>query len=102
MKRIAPLIAAALLSAALPAVADAQRRPGGPPDRTEDSRGPERAEREIPLDTLVKMVERRTGGTYVNANPRMVGGKKFYWMRLKFPGGEFRDFMVDAATGAIQ
>lgn len=101
MKRIAPLLVAALLGAAAPAVADAQRRPEGPPDRAEQ-RGPDRAEREIPLDTLVKMVERRTGGSYVNANPRFVGGRKFYWMRLKFPGGEFRDFMVDAATGTIQ
>jgi hypothetical protein len=45
------------------------------------------------------MVESRTGGEYVNANPRMQGGRKYYWMRLRFPGGRFEDFMVDAATG---
>lgn len=102
MKRILVLLTAALLSAAMPAVADAQGRGKG---KGPDGRGPpgqERGygqEREIPLPQLIRMVEQRTGGSYVNANPRMVGGRKYYWMRLRFPGGEFQDFMVDASTG---
>jgi hypothetical protein len=45
------------------------------------------------------MVERATGGEYVNADPRIMGGRKYYWMRLRFPGGRLQDYMVDAATG---
>jgi uncharacterized membrane protein YkoI len=111
MKRFVALFAAALVTAALPAAADAQGR--GKPYKQEqrggkgnrgggnDDRGGYEAprEREIPLSQLIRMVESRTGGEYVNANPRMQGGRKYYWMRLRFPGGRFEDFMVDAATG---
>ncbi|HYE47389.1 MAG TPA: hypothetical protein VEA44_16615 [Caulobacter sp.] len=116
MKRVVALFAAALVTAAMPAAADAQGRGNkGKQDKSEqqqrkadrdrggDDRGgyerPERQEREIPLPQLIRMVESRTGGEYINANPRLQGGRKYYWMRLKFPGGRFEDFMVDAATG---
>lgn len=113
MKRFLVLFAAALIGAAAPAIADAQPRGrSGEQQFEEPNRGErgnrgnrgdrddgQRQEREIPLPTLIRMVERSTGGEYVNANPRMVGGRKFYWMRLKFPGGRFQDYMVDAATG---
>jgi uncharacterized membrane protein YkoI len=102
MNRFVALFAAALITAALPAAADAQgRAPRG--ERSEQQkRGGEndrQAEREIPLSQLIRMVESRTGGEYVNANPRMQGGRKYYWMRLRFPGGRFQDYMVDASTG---
>ena len=99
MKRLVALFAAALLTAAIPVAADAQGR-GPKGDRQEQPRGGDAPrEREIPLSQLIRMVESRTGGEYVNANPRMQGGRKYYWMRLRFPGGRFEDFMVDAATG---
>lgn len=105
MKRLVALFAAALLTAAIPVAADAQGR-GPKADKQEQGgrkgdRGGSDAprEREIPLSQLIRMVESRTGGEYVNANPRMQGGRKYYWMRLRFPGGRFEDFMVDAATG---
>lgn len=105
MNKFVALFAAAVISAALPAVADAQSR-GPRGDRSEQQQrgrgdnGYDRpAEREIPLSQLIRMVESRTGGEYVNANPRMQGGRKYYWMRLRFPGGRFQDYMVDAATG---
>lgn len=111
MKRILALFAAALITAAMPVAADAQGRQGkkdrseqqqqkreGPRDRGGDYDGG-RQEREIPLTQLISMVESRTGGQYVNANPRMMGGRKYYWMRLRFPGGRHEDYMVDAATG---
>lgn len=106
MNRIAALLAVALIGAALPAAADAQGR-GPKSDRGDqqqqrgrgDSDYDRPAEREIPLSQLIRMVESRTGGEYVNANPRMQGGRKYYWMRLRFPGGRFQDYMVDAATG---
>ena len=112
MKRLVALFAAAILTAAIPVAADAQGRgpkadkqeqSGGKGNRGngQDDRGGYDAprEREIPLSQLIRMVESRTGGEYVNANPRMQGGRKYYWMRLRFPGGRFEDFMVDAATG---
>jgi uncharacterized membrane protein YkoI len=116
MKRIAVLLAAALISSALPAVADAQGRDrrgdyldqgqgrgqdrrGDRQDSDRQDRGGQQQEREIPLSQLIRMVERTTGGEYVNANPRMQGGRKYYWIRLRFPGGRFQDYMVDAATG---
>lgn len=113
MKRFLVLFAAALISAAAPAIADAQPRGkrgeqfeepqrGDRGNRGGRGRGDDRGqsqEREIPLPTLIRMVERSTGGEYVNANPRMMGGRKFYWMRLRFPGGRFQDYMVDATTG---
>lgn len=109
MKRLVALFAAAILTAALPVAAEAQGR-GPKGDRQEQGvrkggGGAERdgyeapREREIPLSQLIRMVESRTGGEYVNANPRMQGGRKYYWMRLRFAGGRFEDFMVDAATG---
>lgn len=99
MKRLVALFAAAILTAAIPAAADAQGR--GPRGDRQEQKGNSEAprEREIPLSQLIRMVESRTGGEYVNANPRMQGGRKYYWMRLRFPGGRFEDFMVDAATG---
>jgi uncharacterized membrane protein YkoI len=112
MKRLVALFAAAILTAALPVAADAQGR--GPKADKQEQRGGKGnrgggngndggydapREREIPLSQLIRMVESRTGGEYVNANPRMQGGRKYYWMRLRFPGGRFEDFMVDAATG---
>ncbi len=102
MKRLVALFAAALVTAAIPAAADAQGRgPKGDRSERQEQRGGNDAprEREIPLSQLIRMVESRTGGEYVNANPRMQGGRKYYWMRLRFPGGRFEDFMVDAATG---
>ena len=106
MKRLVALFAAALVTAAIPMAADAQGRgnsanpPGkGNPHRQERGDYEAPREREIPLSQLIRMVESRTGGEYVNANPRMQGGRKYYWMRLRFPGGRFEDFMVDAATG---
>jgi uncharacterized membrane protein YkoI len=112
MKRLVALFAAALVTAAIPVAADAQGRGpkgdkqeqrGGKGNRGngQDDRGGYDAprEREIPLSQLIRMVESRTGGEYVNANPRIQGGRKYYWMRLRFPGGRFEDFMVDAATG---
>ena len=115
MKRLVALFAAAILTAAMPVAADAQGR-GPKADKQEqggrkgdrgkgDRGGFDRGgydaprEREIPLSQLIRMVESRTGGEYVNANPRMQGGRKYYWMRLRFPGGRFEDFMVDAASG---
>jgi uncharacterized membrane protein YkoI len=105
MKRVLALFAAALITAATPVAADAQGRQGKK-DRSEQQRERPRGdydggrqEREIPLTQLIRMVESRTGGEYVNANPRMMGGRKYYWMRLRFPGGRHEDFMVDAATG---
>ena len=99
MKRLVALFAAAILTAAIPVAADAQGR--GPRGDRQEQKGSSEAprEREIPLSQLIRMVESRTGGEYVNANPRMQGGRKYYWMRLRFPGGRFEDFMVDAATG---
>ena len=109
MKRVLALFAAALVTAAMPVAADAQSR--GKKDRGEQQQQKQqrerprddydggRQEREIPLTQLIRMVESRTGGEYVNANPRMMGGRKYYWMRLRFPGGRHEDFMVDAATG---
>ena len=111
MKRLVALFAAALVTAAIPVAADAQGR--GPKADKQEQRGGKGdrggrgdrgdydapREREIPLSQLIRMVESRTGGEYVNANPRMQGGRKYYWMRLRFPGGRFEDFMVDAATG---
>lgn len=105
MKRLVALFAAAILTAAIPVAADAQGRGpkserGNRDDRQEQKGGFDAPrEREIPLSQLIRMVESRTGGEYVNANPRMQGGRKYYWMRLRFPGGRFEDFMVDAATG---
>jgi uncharacterized membrane protein YkoI len=109
MKRLVALFAAAILTAAIPVAADAQGRGpkadkqeqgGRKGDRGNGQGGYEAPrEREIPLSQLIRMVESRTGGEYVNANPRMQGGRKYYWMRLRFPGGRFEDFMVDAATG---
>ncbi|MDB5469235.1 MAG: hypothetical protein JWR84_795 [Caulobacter sp.] len=106
MKRLVALFAAAILTASIPVAADAQGRGpkgdrGNREDRQEQQKGGYEAprEREIPLSQLIRMVESRTGGEYVNANPRMQGGRKYYWMRLRFPGGRFEDFMVDAATG---
>lgn len=100
MKRLVALFAAALVTAAIPVAADAQGRGKGNRDDRQEQKGSyEPREREIPLSQLIRMVESRTGGEYVNANPRMQGGRKYYWMRLRFPGGRFEDFMVDAATG---
>ncbi len=111
MKRFLVLFAAALISAATPAIADAQPRGQRGDQQFEEPQRGDRSgrgrsndrgqsqEREIPLPTLIRMVERSTGGEYVNANPRMMGGRKFYWMRLRFPGGRFQDYMVDATTG---
>ncbi|MDO9335912.1 MAG: hypothetical protein Q7T61_05885 [Caulobacter sp.] len=114
MNRLIALFAAAILTTAIPVAADAQGR--GPKADKQEQRGPKGnrgarggdddrggyeapREREIPLSQLIRMVESRTGGEYVNANPRMQGGRKYYWMRLRFPGGRFEDFMVDAASG---
>ncbi|NBB15310.1 hypothetical protein GVN21_08070 [Caulobacter sp. SLTY] len=116
MKRVLALFAAAMITAAIPVAADAQGRQGkkdrdeqqqqrSKPDRGQrggNDRGGDyggRQEREIPLTQLISMVENRTGGQYVNADPRYQGGRKYYWMRLRFPGGRHQDYMVDAATG---
>ena len=109
MSRLIALLAVALISSAIPALAEAQSRGDRlertderPDKRRDDRRGggfDQPPQREIALPQLIRMVERATGGEYVNADPRIMGGRKYYWMRLRFPGGRMQDYMVDAATG---
>jgi len=102
MSRLIALLAVALISSAVPAFAEAQSRGDRleqRPDKRRDSGYDQPPQREIALPQLIRMVERATGGEYVNADPRIMGGRKYYWMRLRFPGGRLQDYMVDAATG---
>ena len=108
MSRFIALLAIAAISSAVPAFAEAQsrgdrleRQDRSKDERRDDRRGgyERQAEPEIPLTRLIRMVERATGGEYVNSDPRIMGGRKYYWMRLRFPGGRSQDYMVDAATG---
>ncbi len=105
MSRLIALLAVALISSAVPALAEAQsrvdrpERPDQRPDKRRDGGYDQPPQREIALPQLIRMVERATGGEYVNADPRIMGGRKYYWMRLRFPGGRLQDYMVDAATG---
>jgi hypothetical protein len=108
MSRFIALLALVAISSAVPAFAQAQSRGDRLErlDKYEDSRRDDRrktydrpSEPEIPLPRLIRMVERATGGEYVNSDPRIMGGRKYYWMRFRFPGGRSQDYMVDAATG---
>lgn len=61
-----------------------------------------RASREIPLPSLIRMLEQRTGGRYVSANPTEgPDGQPAYWIRLQLGGGRIVDFVVDAASGRV-
>jgi hypothetical protein len=55
----------------------------------------------VPLPVLISQLERKTGGQFVSANPTRVEGRDAYWIRLRFDGGRFEDYFVDAQTGRI-
>ena len=94
-----PLIALAVPGVAAPRL-DGDLRVGGL--RVGDGFETAQARGEIPLPALIRMMERRTGGQFVNANPTDgPGGRPAYWMRFRFEGGRFADYVVDAQTGQI-
>lgn len=131
MKRLTILLAALLLTAGLPAVAQAQGCPkgdsllaracranqaqgGGGQDRPRgnslgDSWAPSedgardgvRGGRLVPLESVIRNIARSTPGRLLDAGLEDHGGRPIYRVRWQAANGQRIDFIVDARTGAI-
>lgn len=115
MKRIAVLLAAASVAAALPAVADAQGRGRGRPDwagpsdslgsnwrqQQDEARQGVRQGRMVPLEQVIGRISRRTPGRLLDTGIEEMGGNTVYRVRWQAHDGRRIDYIVDASSGGI-
>lgn len=121
MKRLLILFAAASLGLTAPVNASAQRIPRDVvgevlqapdnPDRGGGGRRPSRDDarpsqsaptREISMSQAIKIVEQAAGrGHHLDARREDRGGRPVYRIQWASDGGERRDYIVDAQSGAV-
>jgi hypothetical protein len=130
MKRLTVLFAALMLTAALPAAAQAQSCPKGllgeacrearlggdrpyPVPRggnslgdgwapsEDDAREGVRGGRLVPLESVIRNIARSTPGRLLDAGLEDQGGRPIYRVRWQAANGQRIDFIVDARSGAI-
>jgi uncharacterized membrane protein YkoI len=111
MKRTALAIAALIVACAPPLAAQAGVRAPARIEARMEARAEARLEapaarlidiqdRLIPLPQIIAQLRGR-GGEYVSANVTEQGGRTVYWVRMRYAGGRFVDYTVDAHTGQI-
>jgi uncharacterized membrane protein YkoI len=105
MKRL--LLIAALMTAAVPAVASAQRYPdygrpayGGRGDQ-DAARDAVRGGRQVPLSTVIANIAARTPGRQLNTTQGEAGGRPAYFVQWQTHDGRVIIFVVDAQSGQI-
>ena len=111
MKRIAALIAGALIVVAVPAAGEAQVRLGlhlglaGPDSLGADWRAQQDEARQhgrlVPLSVVIEQIRRRTPGRPLDAGSETQGDRPVYRVRWITNDGRRIDYLIDATSGAI-
>ena len=94
-----------LMIAALPLTAAAGEYDGRRYSRPDEPNSPPRYENSPPryaIGEATDMVQRRTGGRVVGANPVNVQGRGSYRMKVLTPQGEVRILHVNPETGNLE
>jgi uncharacterized membrane protein YkoI len=95
---------AALISAAVPAVADAQQgRPSFGAGRGDQDQAREgvRSGRQVPLSRVLQMIGSRNPGRHLNTTQGEAGGKPAYFVQWQMENGRVVVFVVDAESGQM-